>query len=263
MTPTTWQEGTGPRTIRKSRCAFERVNANRTATLPFVRRGVARSRFVRVATAGRELRAGPVRELVDDVEPVLPPDCEADPPAGAEGAGAEGAGAEEERVGVVTIGGATGLGAGGVVTRGGVTGGVVTVTGGVLIVTGGGAGAGGSAVVTGSDGGGGGGGSAVVIGRGGGGGSAVVTGSEGVVTVTPGRGGTSRASACAAMRPAKAAPRPQRPPRRDILDVQRATRENGCGRELSTQGVLSSSASGSGAGTGSAGWSWPCSWSCE
>ena len=184
---------------------------------------------------------------------------------------ADGAGAVARRFGVVTIGGETGFGVRGVVTRGGVgtvADGVVTVTGGVLTVTGGtvtggSGGAGGSAVVTGSGGGGGGGGSAVVIGSGGGGGSAVVTGSEGVVTVTPGRGGTSRASACAAMRPAKAAPRPQRPPRRDILDVQRATRENGCGRELSTQGVLSSSASGSGAGTGSAGWSWPCSWSCE
>ena len=168
---------------------------------------------MRVATAGWELRVVPVRELVDEPAPVLPPDCELEPPAGADGA--DGAGAVADRVGVVTIRGATGFGAGGLVTDGvvAVTGGVLTVTGGVLTVTGG-AGAGGSAVVTGT---GGGGGSAVVTGSGGGGGSAVVTGSEGVVTVTPGRGGTSRASAWAATRPAKAAPRPQRPPRRDIL----------------------------------------------
>jgi hypothetical protein len=184
-----------------------------------------------VEKAGCELRVAPVRDLVDVGVPVLPPDCEADPAAGAEDAGDEGAGAVAGRVGFVTSGGATGLGAGGLVTRGGVvtvTGGVLTVTGGVLTVTGGGEGAGGNAVVTGSEGGGGGavvtGGSAVVTG-----GSAVVTGSEGVVTVTPGRGGASRASACAAMSPARAAARPQRLAKRDIPKIQRVTPANGCG----------------------------------
>ena len=192
------------------------MNASRTVTRPFARRGVARILFVRVATAGCERRVGTARELVDPAEPELPPDCEADPPAGADGDDV--AGPVAGRVGVVTIGGATG-GVRGVVARGGagvVTGGVVTVTGGVLTVTGGGCGSGGSTVVTGRGGGAGGGGSAVVIGSGGGGGSAVVMGNEGVVTVIPGRGGTSRASAWAAIRPAKAAARPQRPPKRDI-----------------------------------------------
>jgi hypothetical protein len=206
------------------------VNANRTVTRFFDRCGVARSRFVRVVKAGRELRAGPLRELLDVDAAVLPPDppdCEADPAAGAEGAGAV-----AWRVGVVTIGGVTGLGVGGFVTRGGVltvTGGVLTVTGGVLTVTGGGGGAGGSAVVTGSGGGGGAGGSAVVTGSGGGGGSAVVIGNEGAVTVTPGTGGGSRASAWAAMKPARAAAKPSRLPKRDIAKLQRATPANGCG----------------------------------
>ena len=234
------QDGTGPRTIKKSRCALESVNANRTATRPFDRRGVARSRFVRVETAGCTLRVEPARDLVEVGVPVLPPDCEAGPAAGAEGVGDEGAGAVAGRVGVVTIGGATGVGVDEVVTRGGA---VVTVTG-----------AGGSAVVTGS---GGGGGRAVVTG-----GSAVVTGSEGVVTVTPGTGGSSRASACAAMSPARAAARPKRLPKRDIPNLQRATPANGCGR-ATYSGVLSSSATELGAGTGSAAWSWPCSSSCE
>jgi hypothetical protein len=163
------------------------------------------------------------------VEPVLPPDCDADPPEGDEGA--EGAGAVPGRSVVVTTGGATGLGAGvagarGVVMRGG----VVTVTGGVLTVTGGGAGAGGSAVVTGSGGGGGTGGRAVVTGSGGGGGTAVVIGSDGVVTVTPGTGGRSRASACAATKPARAATRPQRLQKRDIPKLQRTSPANGCAR---------------------------------
>ena len=65
---------------------------------------------MRVEKAGCELRVGPLRELVDVGVPVLPPDCEADPPEGAEGA--EGAGAVAGRSVVVTIGGATGLGAG-------------------------------------------------------------------------------------------------------------------------------------------------------
>jgi hypothetical protein len=190
---------------------------------------VALSRFVRVTKAGWKLRVGPRRELVGVVEPVLPPDCDADPPEGAEGA--EGAGAVPGRSVVVTTGGATGLGAGvagarGVVMRGG----VVTVTGGVLTVTGGGAGAGGSAVVTGSGGGGGTGGRAVVTGSGGGGGTAVVIGNDGVVTVTPGTGGRSRASACAATKPARAATRPQRLQKRDIPKLQRTTLANGCGR---------------------------------
>jgi hypothetical protein len=180
---------------------------------------------VRVATAGCELRVGPLRELVDVVAPVLPPDCEADPPAGLEGAGDDEAGAVPGRVGVVWIGGTTGLGAPGFVAGGG----VVTVTGGVLTVTGGGDGAGGSAVVTGSEGGGAG-GSAVVTGSGGGGGTAVVIGTDGVVTVTPGTGGSSRASACAAMRPARAAAKPRRLPKRgNIPELQRATPANGCG----------------------------------
>ena len=206
------------------------VNANRTATRSFDRRWVAWSRFARVENAGCELRVAPVRDLVEVGVPVLAVDCEADPATGADDAGAEGDGdgAVAGRVGVVPIGGATGLGAGGLVTGGG----VVTVTGGVLTVTGGGEGAGGSAVVTGSEGGGGAGGSAVVTGSeggGGAGGSAVVTGNEGVVTVTPGRGGTSRASACAAMRPATAAARPQRLAKRDIPNLQRVTPANGCG----------------------------------
>ena len=92
-----------------------------------------------------------MRDLVDVGVPVLPPDREVAPVAGAEDAGAEADDAVVGRVGVVTIGGATGLDAGGLVTVGG----VVTVTGGVLTVTGGGDGAGGSAVVTGSEGGGG------------------------------------------------------------------------------------------------------------
>jgi hypothetical protein len=180
---------------------------------------------VRVAKAGCELRVGPLCELVDVVAPVLPPDCEADPAAGLEGAD-DGAGAVPGRVGVVTIGGATGLGAGGFVAGGG----VVTVTGGVLTVTGGGDGAGGSAVVPGSEGGGGAGGSAVVTGSGGGGGTAVVIGTDGVVTVTPGTGGSSRASACAAMRPARAAAKPRRLPKREnIPELQRTTPANGCG----------------------------------
>jgi hypothetical protein len=214
------------------------VNANRTATRSFDRRWVARSRFARVENAGCELRVAPVRDLVEVGVPVLAVDCEADPATGADEAGAEGdrdgdgggggGGDVAGRVGVVSTGGATGLGAGGLVTGGG----VVTVTGGVLTVTGGGEGAGGSAVVTGSEGGGGAGGSAVVTGSeggGGAGGSAVVTGNEGVVTVTPGRGGTSRASACAAMRPATAAARPQRLAKRDIPNLQRVTPANGCG----------------------------------
>jgi hypothetical protein len=227
---------------------------------------------VRVATAGCELRVAPARDVVEFGVPVLPPDCDGAPAAGADDAGAEDEGAVAGRVGLVTIDGATGLGAGGLVTRGGVgavtggvvtvTGGVLTVTGGVLTVTGGGEGAGGSAVVTGSEGGGGGGGSAVVTGSGGGGGSAVVTGSDGVVTVTPGRGGALRASACAATKPARAATKPQRLPKRDIPKLQRSTPANGCGR-VTYAGVLSSSASGLGAGTGSCVWSWPCSWSCE
>jgi hypothetical protein len=152
---------------------------------------------------------------------VLLPDCDADPVAGAEGAGDEGdAGEVAGRVAVVAIGGATGVGTG-VVVRGGVG----TVTGGL--------GAGGSAVVTGSGGGGGAGGSAVVavvIGSGGGGGTAVVIGTDGVVTVTPGTGGSSRASACAAMRPARAAAKPRRLPKREnIPKLQRATPANGCG----------------------------------
>jgi hypothetical protein len=171
---------------------------------------------VRVATAGWDVRVGPLRELVE-VAAGAPAEGEADPLDGAEaGGGVPG------RSVVVTTGGTTGLGAGvvvrGVVTRGGV---VVTVTGS--------GGAGGSAVVTGSGGGGGAGGNAVVTGSGGGGGSAVVTGNDGVVTVTPGRGGRSRASACAAAKPARAATRPQRLPRRDIPKVQRATPANGCG----------------------------------
>jgi len=223
------------------------VNASRTATRPFDRRWVARSRFARVEKAGCELCAAPVRDLVDVGVPVLPPDREVAPVAGAVAG----------RVGVVTIGGATGLGAGGLVTRGG----VVTVTGGVLTVTGGGEGAGGSAVVTGSGGGGGAGGSAVVTGSGGGGGSAVVTGSDGVVAVTPGTGGSSRASACAAMRPARAAAKPKRLPKRDIRNYNARPPQTGAGRAPTYSGVLSSSATG--AGTGSCEWSWPCSSSCE
>ena len=183
---------------------------------------------MRVTKAGCELRVGPRRELVDVVEPVLPPDCAADPPEGAEGA--EGAGAVPGRSVVVTTGGATGLGAGVAGARGRMGGGVVTVTGGVLTVTGGGAGAGGSAVVTGSGGGGGAGGRAVVTGSGGGGGTAVVIGNDGVVTVTPGTGGRSRASACAATKPARAATRPQRLQKRNIPKLQRTTPANGCGR---------------------------------
>jgi hypothetical protein len=226
---------------------------------------------VRVATAGCELRVVPVRDVVEFGVPVLPPDCEGAPAAGADDADPEAPDPEDEgavagRVGLVTIDGATGLGAGGLVTRGGVG----AVTGGVVTVTGGGEGAGGSAVVTGSEGGGGGGGgggSAVINGSeggGGGGGSAVVTGSDGVVTVTPGRGGALRASACAATKPASAATKPQRLPKRDIPKLQRSTPANGCGR-VTYAGVLSSSASGLGAGTGSCVWSWPCSWSwsCE
>jgi hypothetical protein len=191
------------------------LKANRTVTRFFDRCGVARSLFVWVEKAGCALRAGLRRAdaLVDDVAPVLPDVCGADPPDGADGD----EGAVVRRVGVVVMGGVTGLGADGVVTRVVVV--VVTVTGGVLTVTGGaggGAGAGGSAVVTGSGGGGGAGGSAVVTGSGGGGGTAVVTGTDGIVTVTPGTGGTSRASACAATRPAMATPSPQRLPKRDI-----------------------------------------------
>jgi hypothetical protein len=208
------------------------VNANRTATRSFDRREVARSRFVRVETAGCALRVVPVRELLGVGVPVLPPDRDADPDAGDEGDAGEGA--APARVGVVTIGGVTGVGAG-VVVRGGA---VVTVTcragaGGSAVVTGGG---GGSAVVTGS---GGGGGSAVVTGSGGGGGravvtggSAVVTGSDGVVTVTPGTGGGSSASACAETRPARAAAKPKRLPRRDIPKLQRTIPVNGCGELL-------------------------------
>lgn len=181
---------------------------------------------MRVATAGCELRAEPLLELVDVVAPVLPPDCEADPPAGLEGAGDDEAGEVPGRVGVVWIGGTTGFGVPGFVAGGG----VVTVTGGVLTVTGGGDGAGGSAVVTGSEGGGGAGGSAVVTGSGGGGGTAVVIGTDGVVTVTGGTGGSSRASACAAMRPARAAAKPRRLPKREnIPELQRATPANRCG----------------------------------
>jgi hypothetical protein len=197
---------------------------------------------VRVAKAGCELRVEPLRELVDVGVPVVPPERDVDPAIEVEGADDE---ADDEgvavaaRLGVGTVGAETGLVVVtlgvvtlGVVSVGAVTAGVVAVTGGVLTVTGGsdGAGAGGSAVVTGSDGGGGGGGSAVVTGSDGGGGSAVVTGSEGVVKVTPGRGGASRASACAATKPARTATRPQRPPKRDIPKLQRATPANGCGR---------------------------------
>ena len=211
MTPATAHDGTGPRTIRKSRCAFESLNANWTVTRFFDRCGVARSLFVWVVKAGCELRVGPRRALVDVGAPVLPDVCAADPPPACELDPPDGADCDEVvagRVGVVVIGGVTGLGADGVVMRGAV----------VVTVTGGGDGAGGSAVVTGSGGGGGGGGRAVVTGSGGGGGTAVVTGTDGVVTVTPGTGGTSRASACAATRPAMATPSPQRLPKRDIRE---------------------------------------------
>jgi hypothetical protein len=265
MTPTTWHDGAGPRMIKKSRCALVSVNANRTATRFFDRCGVARSRFVRVATAGCALRVAPARELVEVGVPVLPPDRDADPAAGAEDAGAEGdegdEGAVAGRVGAVAIGGATGVVGDGVVVRGGVG----TVPGGAgaggsAVVIGsegaGGGGAGGSVVVTG----GGGGGSAVVTGSEGGGGSAVVTGSDGVVTVTPGTGGSSRARACATTTPARAAAKPKKLPKRDIPTLQRPTPANGCG-PVTYAGVLSSSASGSGAWTGSCESSWPCSWS--
>lgn len=211
---------------------------------------------MREAKAGWKLRVGPRSELVDVVEPVVPPDCEAEPPEGAEAAG----GAVPGRSVVVTTGGATGLGAGVAGARGVVTlGGVVTVTGGVVTVTGGGDGAGGSAVVTGSEGGAG--GRAVVTGNGGGGGTAVVIGNDGVVTVTPGTGGRSRASACAATKPARAATRPQRLQKRDIPKLQRSDPANGFGL-ASYAGVLSSS-TGFASATGSCGWSWPCSSSCE
>lgn len=168
---------------------------------------------MRLDTAGRELWVDP-RELVDaaGLAP-LPaalaagalevPAADADLVAGADGVGAGAGGVGAVTIGPVTLGGVMGRGDGGVVTRGG----GVTVTGGD-----GGAGTG-----TGT-GGGGAGGSAVVgnTGGGGGGGSAVVTGRDGTVAVTPGVGGRSIASACAATRPARAVTKPQRIPSRDI-----------------------------------------------
>jgi hypothetical protein len=152
-----------------------------------------------LAAPGRELLAEPLPELVELGVLALPADRVAGPGPGDEDEG----GVLVRGVGVVTIGGATGLGTGGGATRGVVAAGVVTVTGG-------GDGSGGGTVT---------GGGAIVTGgtvTGGGGGSAVVTGSDGTVTVTPGSGGTCRARACAAAKPASAASRPTNFAKRDI-----------------------------------------------
>ena len=222
---------------------------------------MALSRFVRVAKAGWELRVGPLRELVDVVEPVLPPDCEAD--AALEGAERRRCGAVPGRSVVVTTGGATGLGAGVAGARGVVTGGgVVTVTGGVLTVTGGGDGAGGSAVVTGSGGGGGAGGSAVVTGQRRRGRHRRRDRQRRRRDGHPGDGRQIQGERVRSHEAGEGRNQAAETPEAGHSEATTCDPRKRVRAELAMQ-ACSSSSTGFAAGTGSCGWSWPCSSSCE